>query len=853
MTSGHTIHRDTLERLRAATRRVAPVWPLDRFVAVNPYLGLQDHDFVDAVARLQHVAGARSTMPTRDLRSRVAEGKIDIEDIERAIEEANSALTSEEVLRFLEREGDAEAQEPAAPAVRTVADVVGQTTDVDWSRFSKEHLGGFFATYFDTTFATWQPRREGSLFATWKAEAEIDRTPEIMGAKGFRGVVASLPDSFEDAAGEALARLGVPTDGVELYLHRLLMRVGGWSALAARVAFEGKLHDGVEDDTPVELLTVLLASEAGLLETLGTEEVVERWRHACADTARVASRSPRGGPIEARALAQRAFEIGFQRKLIERMNFRSSLDLSGTAPGEFRSADSRPSAQAVFCIDVRSEVYRRHLEAADPEVETLGFAGFFGFPVEYVPLGHDRGMPQCPVLLKPGYRVAEALGDPDETASALRRRIDRSAVGRAWRSFKGGAVSCFGFVSPLGLTYLPKLITDALGLTRPTPRPEDAGLEGEASARRVELDEGLMAGEPGGIPLADRIELAAGALKGMSLTGDFARLVVLAGHGSSSTNNPHASGLDCGACGGRSGEANARVAAEILNDPRVRRGLGERGIEIPRDTLFVAALHDTTTDEVTVFSRERVPPSHREELAALERSLANAAETCRLDRARRLRAADPEADTDWLRRSRDWAQVRPEWGLAGCGAFVVAPRSRTTDLDLEGRAFLHSYSWEQDEGFSVLELIMTAPMVVASWINLQYYASTVDPHVFGSGNKTLHNVVGGTVGVLEGNGGDLRVGLPWQSIHDGEGFQHEPVRLNVMIEAPIEAMNAIIERHESVRQLLDNGWIHLFALDGEGRVASRYAGDLFWTEVGEREFVGERELVGQGMAWSRAS
>src|SRR4051794_10511116 len=107
---------------------------------------------------------------------------------------------------------------------------------------------------------------------------------------------------------------------------------------------------------------------------------------------------------------------------------------------------------------------------------------------------------------------------------------------------------------------------------------------------------------------------------------------------------------------------------------------------------------------------------------------------------------------------------------------------------------------------------MTAPMVVASWISLQYYGSTVDNRVFGSGDKVLHNVVG-TIGVLEGNGGDLRTGLPWQSVHDGERFVHQPLRLSVVVEAPSEAVNGIIERHAMVRDLVDDGWLHLFALD----------------------------------------
>ena len=203
----------------------------------------------------------------------------------------------------------------------------------------------------------------------------------------------------------------------------------------------------------------------------------------------------------------------------------------------------------------------------------------------------------------------------------------------------------------------------------------------------------------------------------------------------------------------------------------------------------------------------------------------------RAERARRL-PMDRSAplDKSVIGRSKDWAQLRPEWGLAGCSAFVVAPRQRTAGLDLGGRAFLHSYEWRKDDGFGVLELIMTAPMVVGSWISLQYYASTVDNQAFGAGNKTLHNVVG-RVGVYEGNGGDLRVGLPWQSVHDGERYQHDPLRLSVVIEAPLEAMNGVLEKHASVRDLADNGWVQLLAMDDRGRISHRYTRGLQWQRV----------------------
>jgi uncharacterized protein YbcC (UPF0753/DUF2309 family) len=116
---------------------------------------------------------------------------------------------------------------------------------------------------------------------------------------------------------------------------------------------------------------------------------------------------------------------------------------------------------------------------------------------------------------------------------------------------------------------------------------------------------------------------------------------------------------------------------------------------------------------------------------------------------------------------------------------------------------------------------MTAPMIVAHWINMQYYGSAVDNRRFGSGNKVLHNVVGGSIGVLEGNGGDLRVGLALQSLHDGVQWMHEPMRLNVILEAPQRAIEDVIIRHNRVRELIDNAWIHLFQIDEDGNMNRR--------------------------------
>jgi len=244
-----------------------------------------------------------------------------------------------------------------------------------------------------------------------------------------------------------------------------------------------------------------------------------------------------------------------------------------------------------------------------------------------------------------------------------------------------------------------------------------------------------------------------------------------------------------------------------------------------------------------------VPASHHKDLAALRSALAAAGAGCRNERAPLLGlGGTARADLKPALRSRasDISQVRPEWALANNAALLAAPRSRSKGLNLAGRVFLHDYDASSDTDDKVLTLILSAPVVVASWINLQYYASRVDPVRYGSGDKVLHNVVGG-LGVFEGNGGDLKVGLPLQSLHDGTKFVHEPRRLSVFIEAPRERIFAVLQKLPGVRTLFDKGWIHLFAIEGSRcfRYAAGGAAGDCW-----KHWAGIPVEIGQGSPMS---
>jgi uncharacterized protein len=198
------------------------------------------------------------------------------------------------------------------------------------------------------------------------------------------------------------------------------------------------------------------------------------------------------------------------------------------------------------------------------------------------------------------------------------------------------------------------------------------------------------------------------------------------------------------------------------------------------------------------------PPSMLPQIDELRAQLALAG-----GRQSQVRAAHLPGPARRVRdRGADWAQVRPEWGLARNAAFVIGPRSMTAGLDLGGRAFLHDYDAELDPTGRVLETIMTAPLVVAHWISSQYYFSTVDPEVFGAGDKLLHNPLGAT-GVVSGVGGDLRVGLPLQSTHvDGERY-HQPVRLLAAIQADLVRIERIINANPVLRTLTAGSWLRI--------------------------------------------
>ena len=780
-------HLELIAASEAAAQSIPPLWPLASSVAVNPFLGQTDMNLAQVSGLLERVGGIRVTMPNAWYHARIADGRITDDDLSAAL--AIAPAGAPETVEALK--AAANAPDGVPESLPTIAHLAQEASGIDWPGVIEDRIGSWAAGYLDTGQALWQVTPGKGAFESWQNFASRDLTPEIAGLAGFAATVAGLPARARTALAVACDDIGVAPDKTSTYFHQLLLSLGGWGQVARYRLWQAELA-GRTDPITTEMLTIRLIWEQAILAQYEAQ-IADRWNDVLAAHATPAN--PDAAQIAACVL-QEAADRAAQRALAE--------VLAAPVP---ETPTRRPALQAAFCIDVRSEVFRRVLESVDPSIRTMGFAGFFGLTPAHRDFASDVDEARLPVLLSPGLR-STTTGSAQSGADQAARF--RARAERAWGRFKLAAVSSFAFVEATGPVYVAKLVRDALRLA-PVPT---------VTAAQPQFGDDFA--------LPDRIAAATRILQAMSLTEGFAPLVLLLGHGASVANNPHASTLHCGACGGYRGDVNARLLASLLNDPKVREGLAEADIAIPSDTVFIAGLHDTTTDAITLFEADAGSVVAKAPLDRVKAWLADAGALARTERALRLpRAA---AGDTVAARSADWAETRPEWALAGCSAFIAAPRDRTRSKGLSGRAFLHDYDWRKDDGFGVLELILTAPVVVASWISLQYYGSVVAPETFGAGNKLLHNVTGG-FGVVEGNGGNLRAGLPWQSVHDGAEFAHEPLRLSVYIEAPTEAVADVLARHKGVRDLFDNRWLHLFLMDSEGRIARRYVGDLEWETV----------------------
>ncbi len=640
------------------------------------------------------------------------------------------------------------------------------------------------------------PLREQGFFAAWRQLAVFDA--QLHQNNQFHKMwLNRLPLSAEQTIAECLVKLNIPAAQHETFLTLLLTTLPGWAAYAKyRLNWEPDQANATCPIRSADYLAVRLVITT-LLWPDAAELLVEQ-----------DNISPATDILATITTKETAY----------RQDLLANLKRQAAAPPTIR-----PAAQMIFCIDVRSEPMRRAIEGQG-DYETFGFAGFFGLPISLQNEKTGERYASCPVLLQPKYHLSETSctsGDcaSDNANSKARLRLYKSF----YQALKYHFTTPFALVETLGLWA-------GLWMGLRTLAPQTAIQLKTNIVKKIRPEVQTQFDIAGSIPFADQCTMAGGALRMMGLTQNFAPLVVLCGHGSTTQNNAYATALDCGACGGRHGGSNARILAAILNHQMVRVALVQDGIVIPADTHFIAAQHDTTTDAINLLVDDELLGDHRNQVSTLHAALSQAQHT-----NQRVRAAQMNTELDHIQlRSCDWAQTRPEWGLARNAAFIVGPRSLTATLNLAGRSFLHSYDWQQDANSTALTTILTAPMVVAQWINSQYLFSSLDNVAYGSGSKITQNVTG-KMGIMQGNASDLMHGLPLQSVYSNDNKPyHQLQRLLTVVYAPKAKIDKIIAAQPVLQKLFGNGWVQLVCLEPASKLAYQLQRDFTWEKlVGE--------------------
>ncbi|WP_042454071.1 DUF2309 domain-containing protein [Neobacillus dielmonensis] len=846
---------DIHDLVKSASDVIAPLGPISRFAARSPWAGLEKQSFEQTARFFKKISDIELFPKDSVLQTARNQDEIDIHFLEKGLQQwlEHQAIelpytTAQEFCRAALTQNPLSSDLTVLPEVKSLAKrlrgykfhlkarhsvkPLSQRFDQmngEWVlRELNRNMIKWCKLFLDESQAVWSmPNRDEGFYQAWRKMASLD--PALTQEERKR--IKNLPKEADLALIESLSQLGISYSDTQDYLEAHLLALPGWAGMMLwrsqqQVKDCSFLTDYLAVRISMEL--VLMKPYLPLLKQGGEEDgllesLVAAWLHWGNLPINAWYKMPASEQKARLNLAWRFDQIVRNRLWLEawEKTYENQLMEQIVSKQQTASSQKQPSlAQFVFCIDVRSEPFRRSLEHIGG-FETFGTAGFFSLPIETCKLDHHHSHPSLPVMSKPQFKVKEYLPESQYQPFHERQQAVHSLSG-TFKTMKHNLLASMLLpevsgpwlsMQTLARTFLPRSAgrTFRKLLDTWTMKPD-----AQLTIDRIERPKTEL---PVGFSNEEKVHYAEQALKMMGLTDHFAPLVVICGHGSHSINNPYAASLDCGACGGASSAFNARVLAEMCNLAIVRQALKARGISIPEDTVFAATEHITTLDELHWVYLPQLSDQAEEAYTHIQEVLPKVSEEANAERISKLPSLktnlkNPHAEAERL--SEDWSEIRPEWGLAGNAAFVIGERSLTEECDLEGRVFLHNYNWKKDKNGSLLAGIIAGPATVCQWINLQYYASAVAPHYYGSGNKTTQTVTAG-IGVMQGNASDLLSGLPWQSVmQSDESLYHAPIRLLVVIQAPTEYVERLLNQDRTFKQKVQNGWLRLASIDPEG-------------------------------------
>ncbi len=397
------------------------------------------------------------------------------------------------------------------PANRTLSDWLDDITGSELVEAINNQMIKWVTAFVDEGIAGWSmPSRERGFYAVWRELAQEDYSSSLLGIPHVRQKVQDLSDDPEEALRTLLHGLDIPEERWCEYLSRHLAHLPGWAGFIRwRGDNPGYPAQQQYPIDPLQYLAVRLFYEAGMVDGLcqrkwsvkGTLSALvsywsghrEQYQMFSPPHAHISNPHTHGvchnawrlfhlaqflelTPIELHELPQaevstllewldlfpqqvhgpvwlEAYEDVYREHLLK-------IIIGHPRAG---AVCERPRAQGIFCIDARSESFRRHLENQGP-YETFGYAGFFGVPMSHVAFDSHDHLALCPILLTPNAEVTEVprIGQNEKLRDYLSGTRWHHLSDHLFHDLKQNPIVSFMLIDILGMLFSIGLVGKTL-------------------------------------------------------------------------------------------------------------------------------------------------------------------------------------------------------------------------------------------------------------------------------------------------------------------------------------------------------------------------------------------------------
>ncbi|MEJ7611837.1 MAG: DUF2309 domain-containing protein [Ferruginibacter sp.] len=768
--------------------------PLKDFIHHNSLHAFQQMKFFDAIFRASKTFGYTVTLQLSEFRELYSTGRIRDEELDNILRQRKGESAVPKWKQKL-LHGDYDVNNtPRVGSLRANWKTVYQT---DLDNAVQPLLFRLIGSYLDQGISLWKFPLEKNGFLASVRMLEENGISSIFNSRRAKKLILQQDISIKELLTIVVGDEAYFTQ----YLFDQQFSHRGWSGMAATLE---TVPDSLLDPKKIslrDLIILELLLEIDALDSAWGKTWLPLSQTVTQPPQNYFTEVPQTELNEVLSLWQEAFEWSYYDEVLGGMQFLKRTGYESDATADAKPAENI-SFQAMFCIDERECSIRRHIEHTDTHCETLGTPGFFGVEFYMQPFNAKFYDKLCPAPVTPKYLIKEYDVKTGRKHELLYTNKSHTFFGGILSTFTLGFFAAIRLVQTIFHPKMRPAISNAFAhmdkhgkLTIENKDPND---------RENDLQIGFTVAE-----MAARVE---GLLRGIGLISEFATIIYVIGHGSSSANNPHHGAHDCGACSGRPGSVNARVFAFMANHPEVRATLHQNGIFLPVETQFVGALHDTAADQMEFYDEDVLSVSNTTKHLVNINSFESALDLNAKERSRRFASINTKKSLKHVRkeimkRSVSMFEPRPELGHGTNTLCIIGSRKLTKGLFLDRRAFLNSYDHTTDPDGKLLTGLMRPIGPVCGGINLEYYFSRVDNYRLGAGTKLPHNVMG-LIGVANSSDGDLRPGLPLQMIE-----VHDPVRLLVIVEHLPEVVLKTIQSDSAMYEWYDNEWIHLVAFN----------------------------------------